>query len=157
MINNQESIFTQVKASLLDPYNVSIQDLDLMMSEMLSKGIDMGDIYFQNIHQESWTLEDGLVKKSSYASRQGVGFRSIVNEQSGLAYSESLEKDSLFKAARASSSIAKSGKTVTSKIDEPSSPENYYSSVNPISSLEDKAKIELFKISTLWLDLKIIE
>ena len=95
MINNQESIFTQVKASLLDPYNVSIQDLDLMMSEMLSKGIDMGDIYFQNIHQESWTLEDGLVKKSSYASRQGVGFRSIVNEQSGLAYSESLEKDSL--------------------------------------------------------------
>ena len=47
MINNQESIFTQVKASLLDPYNVSIQDLDLMMSEMLSKGIDMGDIYFQ--------------------------------------------------------------------------------------------------------------
>ena len=38
MINNQESIFTQVKASLLDPYNVSIQDLDLMMNEMLSKG-----------------------------------------------------------------------------------------------------------------------
>ena len=42
MINNQESIFTQVKTSLLDPYNISIQDLDLMMSEMLSKGIDMG-------------------------------------------------------------------------------------------------------------------
>jgi len=145
MINNQESIFTQVKASLLDPYNISIQDLDLMMSEMLSKGIDMGDIYFQNIHQESWTLEDGLVKKSSYASRQGVGFRSIVNEQSGLAYSESLEKDSLFKAARASSSIAKSGKTVTSKIEEPSSLQNYYSCVNPISSLEDKAKIELLQ------------
>ena len=150
MINNQESIFTQVKASLLDPFNVSIQDLNLMMSEMLSRGIDMGDIYFQNIYQESWTLEDGLVKKSSYASRQGVGFRSIVNEQSGLAYSESLEKDSLFKAARASSSIAKAGKTVTSKIDEPSSPENYYSSVNPISSLEDKAKIELLQdIDTL--------
>ena len=87
MTNNKESIFTHVKASLLDPYNISIQDLDLMMSEMLSRGIDMGDIYFQNIHQESWTLEDGLVKKSSYSSRQGVGFRSIIDEQSGLALS----------------------------------------------------------------------
>ena len=42
MTNTKESVFTQVKASLLDPYNISIQDLDLMMSGMLSKGIDMG-------------------------------------------------------------------------------------------------------------------
>ena len=83
-----EALYTKVKSTLLDPYNISTEDLNLMMSQMLSQGIDMGDIYFQNIHQESWTLEDGLVKKSSYSSRQGVGFRSIINEQSGLAYSK---------------------------------------------------------------------
>ena len=63
-----EALYSKVKSSLFDPYNISTEDLNLMMSQMLSKGIDMGDIYFQNIHQESWTLEDGLVKKSSYST-----------------------------------------------------------------------------------------
>ena len=145
MTDKQESTFSQVKSNLLDPYNISTQDLDLMMGEMLSQGIDMGDIYFQNMSQESWTLEDGLVKKSSYASRQGVGFRSVIDEQSGLAYSESFDKDALYKAAKASSSIATAGKTGVSKIKESSDIQHYYHFINPISSLEDKSKIELLQ------------
>jgi len=140
-----EALYSQVKSTLLDPYNISTEDLNLMMSQMLSKGIDMGDIYFQNIHQESWTLEDGLVKKSSYSSRQGAGFRSIINEQSGLAYSESFEKDALLQAAKASSSIAKSATTDTFRIEGPESNDHYYSFINPIESLEDKQKIELLQ------------
>jgi len=150
MIKEQQSItsealYSKVKSTLLDPYNISTEDLNLMMSQMLSKGIDMGDIYFQNIHQESWTLEDGLVKKSSYSSRQGAGFRSIINEQSGLAYSESFEKDALLQAAKASSSIAKSGKTDTFRVEGPASNGHYYPFINPIESLEDKQKIELLQ------------
>ena len=140
-----EALYSKVKSSLLDPYNISTEDLNLMMSQMLSKGIDMGDIYFQNIHQESWTLEDGLVKKSSYSSRQGAGFRSIINEQSGLAYSESFEKEALLQAAKASSSIAKSGKTDTFRVEGPESNDHYYPFINPIDSIEDKQKIELLQ------------
>ena len=62
-----------------------------MMSEMLSKGIDMGDIYFQNIHQESWTLEDGLVKNHhTLVDKEWVFDQFLMNSQ--VSPPESLEK-----------------------------------------------------------------
>ena len=95
-----------VRSRLLDPYGIDDMDLQTMLGQVVSNGIEMGDIYFQSAEAESWTLEDGQVKKSSYSSRQGVGFRSIIGEQTGLAYSESFEKESLMTAAKAASSIA---------------------------------------------------
>ena len=78
-----------VRSTLLDPYGIDDMDLERMLGQVISNGIEMGDIYFQTAEAESWTLEDGQVKKSSYSNRQGVGFRSIIEEQTGLAYSES--------------------------------------------------------------------
>ena len=88
-----------VRSTLLDPYGIDDSDLQSMLGQVICSGIEMGDIYFQSAEAESWTLEDGEVKKSSYSSRQGAGFRSIIGEQTGLAYSESFDKQSLMAAA----------------------------------------------------------
>jgi len=132
-----------VRSTLLDPYGIDDIDLERMLGQVISNGIEMGDIYFQTAEAESWTLEDGQVKKSSYSNRQGVGFRSIIEEQTGLAYSESFEKESLMTAAKAASSIAKSGKSKTVSISKRSLNKPYYSLDNPILSIDDQCKIDM--------------
>ncbi len=132
-----------VRSALLDPYGIDDTDLQSMLGQVVCSGIEMGDIYFQSAEAESWTLEDGQVKKSSYSSRQGVGFRSIIGEQTGLAYSESFDKRSLMTAAKAASSIAKAGKSATLPILNENHEQPYYSSENPILSLDDQSKIDL--------------
>ena len=132
-----------VRSALLDPYGIDDTDIQSMLGQVVCSGIEMGDIYFQSAEAESWTLEDGQVKKSSYSSRQGVGFRSIIGEQTGLAYSESFDKRSLMTAAKAASSIAKAGKSATLPILNKNHEQPYYSSENPILSLDDQSKIDL--------------
>ena len=139
------------RSTMLDPYGIDESDLQMMLGQVISSPIEMGDIYFQTVEAESWTLEDGLVKKSSYSSRQGVGFRSILGEQTGLAYSESFEKDALMKAAKAASSIAKSGKSGTLPISTRNLDQPYYVPSNPILSLDDQSKINLLN----ELDVKV--
>ena len=58
-----------VRSTLLDPYGIDDSDLQSMLGQVICSGIEMGDIYFQSAEAESWTLEDGEVKKSSYSSR----------------------------------------------------------------------------------------
>ena len=132
-----------VRSRLLDPYGIDDMDLQTMLGQVVSNGIEMGDIYFQSAEAESWTLEDGQVKKSSYLSRQGVGFRSIIGEQTGLAYSESFEKESLMTAAKAASSIAKAGKSETLPISKRDFGKPYYLADNPILSIDDQRKIDM--------------
>ena len=132
-----------VRSRLLDPYGIDDMDLQTMLGQVVSNGIEMGDIYFQSAEAESWTLEDGQVKKSSYSSRQGVGFRSIIGEQTGLAYSESFEKESLMTAAKAASSIAKAGKSETLPISKRDFGKPYYLADNPILSIDDQRKIDM--------------
>ena len=136
-----------VRSTLLDPYGIDDSDLQSMLGQVICSGIEMGDIYFQSAEAESWTLEDGEVKKSSYSSRQGAGFRSIIGEQTGLAYSESFDKQSLMAAAKAASSIAKAGKNATLPISNDNHEKPYYSSENPILSIDDLSKIDLL---LLW-------
>ena len=90
--HNSQNVDETVRSALLDPYGIDDADLQRMLGQVLCNGIEMGDIYFQSAEAESWTLEDGQVKKSSYSNRQGVGFRSIIGEKTGLAYSESFDK-----------------------------------------------------------------
>ena len=144
-MNNSESTLTQAKSILLEPYNLTEQDLALMLSTLLSNGSDMGDIYFQSMCYESWTLEDSQVKKSVFSNKQGVGFRSVVGEKSGLAYSETFEKESLLNAVKAAKSIANKQKNSPVKIEPETAMQHLYPSTDPVGSLSDKNKIKILE------------
>ncbi len=144
-MNNSNSTLAQAKSILLDPYNLTEQDLALMLSTLLSNGSDMGDIYFQSMYYESWTLEDSQVKKSVFSNKQGVGFRSVVGEKSGLAYSETFEKESLLSAVKAAKSIANKQKNSPVKIESETRMQHLYTSTDPVGSLSDKNKIKILE------------
>ncbi len=91
----------------LSPYHLSDFDLLALLHQMSGPGVDAADIYFQYMAQESFSLEDGLIKEGSYHIDQGVGLRVISGEKTGFAYSDDLAFSSLTEAAKAARSIVK--------------------------------------------------
>ena len=69
--------------------------------EVLSHSVDFADLYFQLAHQESWSLEDGIVKDGSASIEQGVGVRALAGEKTGFAYSDEIVLPRLEEASRA--------------------------------------------------------
>ena len=46
--------------------------------------VDAADLYFQVSREESWALEDGIVKEGSASIEQGVGVRAMAGEKHRL-------------------------------------------------------------------------
>ena len=55
-------LLSEARSILLDPYNINDNDISHLLADLFSYGADMGDIYFQAINHESWSIEDGEVK-----------------------------------------------------------------------------------------------
>ena len=50
---------------ILRPSGLDDARLDRVFGEVLAHSVDFADLYFQLAHQESWSLEDGMVKDGS--------------------------------------------------------------------------------------------
>ena len=73
---------------------------------MLGSAVDSADLYFQLSREESWALEDGIVKEGNASIEQGVGVRAMAGEKTGFAYSDEIMMPALEEAARAARAIA---------------------------------------------------
>jgi TldD protein len=94
---------------ILAPSGLDDQRLDRVFGEVLSHSVDFADLYFQLTHQESWSLEDGIVKDGSASIDQGVGVRALAGEKTGFAYSDEILLPALTEASRAARAIALHG------------------------------------------------
>ena len=95
------------KEILLTPADLAIDQLHSVLENMLTRQIDLADLYFQESCSESWFLENSIVKDASYHFERGVGVRAISGEKTGLAYSNDIDISSLSEAADMAKSIAK--------------------------------------------------
>jgi TldD protein len=94
---------------ILRPSGLDDTRLDRIFGEVLAHSVDFADLYFQLSHQESWSLEDGIVKDGSASIEQGVGVRALAGEKTGFAYSDEIVLPALTEASRAARAIAQSG------------------------------------------------
>ena len=53
------------------------------LGTVLGKAVDAADLYFQFSQEESWALEDGIVKEGSSSIEQGVGVRALAGGIAG--------------------------------------------------------------------------
>ena len=104
----QETIAT-VMSRTLEPVGLDEGQLNSTLGSMMQGGIDYADLYFQLSRQESWTLEDGIIREGSFSLDQGVGVRATSGEKTGFAYSDELVLPALEKAAGAARAIARQG------------------------------------------------
>ena len=86
---------------ILRPSGLDDARLDRVVSQVLAHSVDFADLYFQLAHEESWALEDGIVKEGSAAIEQGVGVRALAGEKTGFAYSDEIILPALEEASRA--------------------------------------------------------
>src|SRR5215471_14551479 len=94
---------------ILRPSGLDDTRLDRVVGQVLTHSVDSADLYFQLAHEESWALEDGIVKEGSAAIEQGVGVRALAGEKTGFAYSDEIVMPALEEASRAARAIAVQG------------------------------------------------
>ncbi len=93
----------------LEKYGLSSASLDSTLGRVLGRQIDYADLYFEYQVGESFSLEEGIVKKVSKDIAQGVGVRAIAEEKTGYAYSDEITVSQLLSAAKTARYIAEAG------------------------------------------------
>ena len=131
--------------TILAPAGLGENDLDRMLGELTGSAVDAADLYFQSSRQESWVLEDGIIKEGSHNIEQGAGIRVIAGEKTGFAYSDELQLPTLLEAARAARAIVRSGSERSVQIAGGSDAPRLYAPINPLPSLSETEKVELLQ------------
>jgi len=97
---------TNNKSIFFEKYNVTTRDLETYLGEALSRGGDYADLYFEYRINHSVVLEEQIVKSATKGISLGVGVRVVSGEKTGYAYSDSLDRENILKAARTAAFIA---------------------------------------------------
>jgi TldD protein len=90
------------KANILVPAGLDEGRISAALGSMLGHTIDSADLYFQLSQEESWGLEDGIVKEGSSSIEQGVGVRALAGERTGFAYSDEIMPQAIEEGAHRS-------------------------------------------------------
>jgi TldD protein len=85
---------------LLRPAGLDVADLERVLSELCSGGVDHADVFLQRRISRDWLLEEGIVKSGTHAVDFGAGLRVVSGARAGFAFTECLEREDLREAAR---------------------------------------------------------
>ena len=128
---------------MLEPAGLDEKNLNTTLGGMMQGGVDYADLYFQVSRNESWTLEDGIIREGSFNLDQGVGVRAVSGEKTGFAYSDELVMPALEQAAGAARAIARQGQEKSVQAWNRTSAKALYPSDDPTTSIDDKQKTAL--------------
>jgi len=130
---------------LLAPGGLDQGDLNRVLSHLMGARVDAGDLYFQKVAHEVWSLEDGRVRNASHGSEQGVGIRAVSQDKTGFAYADEIVLPSLMQASTAARAISAGGSEGAVQAWRRQSPEGLYRPVDPVSSLAADAKVDVLR------------
>ena len=132
-----------VMENVLGPAGLEERHLNATLASVFRGGVDYADLYFQVSRQESWTLEDGIIREGSFSLDQGVGVRAVSGEKTGFAYSDELLLPALDSAAQAARAIARSGDAKQVAAWRRSDDASLYPAVDPTTTMTDEEKTAL--------------
>ncbi|MGI9272815.1 MAG: metalloprotease TldD [Woeseiaceae bacterium] len=127
----------------LEPVGLDENHLNSTLSSMMRGGVDYADLYFQVSRQESWTVEDGIIREGSFSLDQGVGVRAVSGEKTGFAYSDELMLPALQNAATAARAIARAGQSKSLQSWRRTESAPLYPLTDPTTSITDEQKTAL--------------
>ncbi|MFZ7283426.1 metalloprotease TldD [Avibacterium avium] len=141
-------MLNKVTQSLLAPSQLATQDLMNVFNLMDHRNVDYADLYFQLSQDESWVLEDGIIKEGGFHIDRGVGVRAVSGEKTGFAYADQINLASLQQCANAVKGIAQPTQQsfILPQPFTPVSAVQRYVAINPLESLSKEKKIELLHL-----------
>jgi TldD protein len=132
---------------ILRPSGLDEGRLQQVLDSVMSRGIDHADLYFQLSREESWSLEDGIVKDASHSIEQGVGVRAMSAEKTGFAYTDEVLLPALQEASDNARAIARSGTSQAVKSWLRPVQQRLYLPIDPLDTIRDEDKVDwLMKI-----------
>src|SRR5579862_7328578 len=135
------TLLALAERQLLQPGGLSSGDLDRVFSQLMGPSIDAADLYFQHSREESWSLEDGIVKEGSHSIEQGVGVRALSGEKTGFAYTDEVLLPALLEASDAARAIARSGGRNAVKAWQRPLTHRLYLPADPLDAIRDEDKV----------------
>ena len=133
------------RQAILAPSGLDDQRLANVLDSVMGYSVDYADLYFQLSRDESWSLEDGIVKDGAHSIEQGVGVRALAGEKTGFAYSDEILLPALTEASHAARAIARSGASSSLKAWQPTAGHSLYLPEDPIEGLTDPEKVRLLE------------
>jgi TldD protein len=96
-----------LKNALLDTYfQVTQEQIKKVLSAALAKGADFADVFFEYRITSNLSFEEDIVKSARRGIVQGVGIRSVKDDQIGFAFTEELTLEKMLEAANVAAAIA---------------------------------------------------
>jgi TldD protein len=126
---------------ILRPSGIDDARIERVFGQVLTHAVDFADVYFQLAREESWALEDGIVKEGSASLEQGVGVRALSGEKTGFAYSDEIVLPALEEASRAARAIALQGQSRRVQAWHPRTGHQLYLPIDPVATLRDDDKV----------------
>src|ERR1700692_4263244 len=146
--------------AILAPAGLDVGGIEQALGLVLGAAVDSADLYFQLSREESWGLEDGIVKEGSASIEQGVGVRALAGEKTGFAYSDEIMRPALEEAARAARAIAVQSGHGAIQAWRPVGGHQLYMPNDPLVSMADEQKIawlERVDRETRRLDPRVVQ
>ncbi|HUI26042.1 MAG TPA: metalloprotease TldD [Candidatus Kryptonia bacterium] len=93
----------------IDRFGLSESLLERLVGNAVARTADYADLYFEFRTVESFSLEDGIVKKANKNVSQGVGVRVVAGDKTGYAHSDDVTVENLRLATRTAQAISQGG------------------------------------------------
>jgi TldD protein len=135
-------VYDVAERMILAPSGLDQSRLSTVLGTVMSRGVDYADLYFQLSREESWSLEDGIVKDGSHSIEQGVGVRAISGEKTGFAYTDEVLLPALVEASDAARAIARSGGRNAVKAWQRAPVHRLYLPIDPLEAVRDEDKVD---------------
>lgn len=139
------AILDNARDVLLTPSGLADTDLHNILDQLMGHQVDNADLYFQISRNESWVLEDGIIKEGHHNIDQGVGVRAISGEKTGFAYSDEILLPALNQAASAARAIVRSGRQSQVQAWKRQNAHQLYLPDDPLNSLQTEEKIAMLR------------
>ena len=133
------------RAALLGPAALDEDRVAAVLGDVMGHAVDYTDIYFQLTREESWALEDGIVKDGAHSIEQGVGVRALAGEKTGFAYSDEVMLPALLEAAHAARAISRSGAGGSVQAWHATGGGGLYQPIDPVETMADDDKVKLLE------------
>jgi TldD protein len=133
------------RRTILAPSGLDEDRVANVLGNVMGYSVDYADLYFQLSRDESWSLEDGIVKDGSYSIEQGVGVRALAGEKTGFAYSDEIVLPALTEASQAARAIARSGANTSVQAWRAAAGHQLYMPADPLEGMDDATKVKLLE------------
>jgi TldD protein len=97
---------------LRTPADVSVAEMERLLSLALGRGGDFADLYFEFHRSSSLLLEEGIIRTGSAGVVCGLGVRVVSGERTGYAHTDDLSWAAMARAAETAAHIAESPREV---------------------------------------------